>query len=220
MASCRPCWDLASGEGVDVLIVGSGPIGSAFARTLVEQRPGTRVLLVDAGPQLTPVPGVHVKNIADEDERLRAQIRSQGPGFEEALAEVTARVRASRWNRRASSPGQLIRSEVHDSTLFDQAGGDRRACLRASGRRWSRWTACAALGLRGERGLDALEPLDDLSEISGRWGLGPSRCCSMRERATKAPVIDAVITVMKPIPSNITAAAKIWPSCVVGTSSP
>ena len=51
-------------------------------------------------------------------------------------------------------------------------------------------------------------------------GSGPSRCCSLRERATNAPVIDAVITVIKPIPSNITAAAKIWPASVSGTWSP
>lgn len=73
------------------MIVGSGPVGSTFARILSEERPSARVLLVEAGPQLTPVPGVHVKNIVDEHERVTAQVRSQGPASEEAIASVSAR---------------------------------------------------------------------------------------------------------------------------------
>jgi pyranose oxidase len=45
---------------VDALIVGSGPIGSAFARRLVEA--GRKVLMVDAGAKLSDRPGEHLKN--------------------------------------------------------------------------------------------------------------------------------------------------------------
>ena len=44
----------------DVLVVGSGPIGCAFARTLVEG--GRRVIMVEAGAQHSRVPGEHLKN--------------------------------------------------------------------------------------------------------------------------------------------------------------
>ena len=64
---------------VDVLIIGSGPIGATFARVLSERAPGATILMVDVGPQLTARPGVHVKNIPDSHERTVAQIRSQGP---------------------------------------------------------------------------------------------------------------------------------------------
>ena len=44
---------------VDVLIVGSGPVGSAYARAVHERAPGARILMLEAGPQLTRRVGVH-----------------------------------------------------------------------------------------------------------------------------------------------------------------
>jgi choline dehydrogenase-like flavoprotein len=62
----------------DVVIVGSGPTGAAYARILSEQAPGRRIVVLEAGPQLADPPGLHVKNIADEDARREAQRRSEG----------------------------------------------------------------------------------------------------------------------------------------------
>jgi pyranose oxidase len=47
-------------EKVDVLIIGSGPIGCTFARYLVPK--GHKVLMVDAGAQLSRRPGENLKN--------------------------------------------------------------------------------------------------------------------------------------------------------------
>lgn len=71
-----------------VAIVGSGPIGSAYARLILEQSADTRVVMFEAGPQLTAVPGESVRNIADPDEKERAREMSQGPqagAFRETL---------------------------------------------------------------------------------------------------------------------------------------
>lgn len=66
-------------EEADVVVVGSGPTGATYARVLATRRPGTRVLLVESGPIIADPPGIHVANIADPEERARAQVASQGP---------------------------------------------------------------------------------------------------------------------------------------------
>jgi choline dehydrogenase-like flavoprotein len=66
-------------EDADVVIVGSGPTGAAYARLIAEARPETRVLVLEAGPTVTEPPGWHVANIVDPDEREHARIASQGP---------------------------------------------------------------------------------------------------------------------------------------------
>ena len=71
-----------------IAIVGSGPIGSAYARLLVEGLPDARVVMFEAGPQLTEIPGESVRNIADPAEKERAREMSQGPqagAFRESL---------------------------------------------------------------------------------------------------------------------------------------
>ena len=65
-------------SAVDVAIVGSGPNGAAYARVLSERAPGAAIAVFEVGPALTDPPGMHVKNIADLDERLVAQRRSEG----------------------------------------------------------------------------------------------------------------------------------------------
>ena len=62
-----------------VAIVGSGPIGATYARVLLESNPDIRVIMFEAGPQLTDKPGESVRNIADPEAKALARERSQGP---------------------------------------------------------------------------------------------------------------------------------------------
>ena len=71
-----------------VAIVGSGPVGSAYARVILQSHPTARVVMFEAGPQITERPGASVRNIADPDEKARARERAQGPqagAFRESL---------------------------------------------------------------------------------------------------------------------------------------
>jgi C-glycoside oxidase len=63
----------------DLLIVGSGPVGSTFARVVSERMPDGRILMLEAGPVLTDPPGLNLKNLDDPDELAHARERSQGP---------------------------------------------------------------------------------------------------------------------------------------------
>lgn len=76
-------------EQVDVLIVGSGPTGATYARTLTDLWPAAKILMVDAGPIIADPPGMHVANIRDQAAREKAQIDSQGPHRGKIYAPVT-----------------------------------------------------------------------------------------------------------------------------------
>jgi len=62
-----------------IAVVGSGPIGSAYGRILLESLPDARVILFEAGPRLTDIPGESVRNIPDPEAKEQARERSQGP---------------------------------------------------------------------------------------------------------------------------------------------
>ncbi len=66
-------------EHVDVVIVGSGPAGSTYARQICDQLPDAGVLLVEAGPVVSQPPGTHVNTITGTDARAHAKVASQGP---------------------------------------------------------------------------------------------------------------------------------------------
>ncbi|MFT4081341.1 MAG: GMC oxidoreductase [Nocardioides sp.] len=65
-------------EETDVLIVGSGPVGSAAAVEIVRRDPTARVLIVEVGPALTDPPGRNQRHLAD-DQLATVLRRLQGP---------------------------------------------------------------------------------------------------------------------------------------------
>jgi choline dehydrogenase-like flavoprotein len=58
-------------EPYDVVIVGSGPVGTAVARELADADPTLRLIVLEAGPMLGEPAGGHVRNIATAEERDR-----------------------------------------------------------------------------------------------------------------------------------------------------
>lgn len=126
----------ASQLNVDVLIVGSGPIGATFARVLSESAPTAKILMVDVGPQLTCRPGMHVKNIKDDGERLLAQTRSQGTEqYRYEMPKIWENASGKRGKERIAmlaKPGthlvspddvDLDRSEMPAAALSSNVGG-------------------------------------------------------------------------------------------------
>lgn len=62
-----------------VIVVGSGPIGSAFAKKLFELNSDVDITMFEVGPAATKPLGTHVRSLSSEEEMLAAQQASQGP---------------------------------------------------------------------------------------------------------------------------------------------
>jgi pyranose oxidase len=99
-------------QSVDVLIVGSGPIGATYARMINEKVPDARILMIDLGPRLTEKAGQHVKNIADVKERELAQVTSQG-NSKFPYKSVTVAERATAAQKGQLSIEMLARPGTH-----------------------------------------------------------------------------------------------------------
>jgi choline dehydrogenase-like flavoprotein len=83
-------------ENVDVVVVGSGPAGSAYARTVRDTWPDARILIIEAGPRLDGRMGGHVANLPAV-ERVRSEQSSQG-NARFAYAPITEAEWAARRN--------------------------------------------------------------------------------------------------------------------------
>jgi hypothetical protein len=141
---------MSAREKVDVLVVGSGPVGAAFARLVHERSPKTRILMVDSGPQLTERPGANVRNLVDPEARARAEALSQGP-------DTVAAVRTEMGERAAvqARPGtHLVRRP--DPTGSEQKGMPAAAMSTNVGGMGAHWT-CACPPPRGSERIAFLD---------------------------------------------------------------
>jgi choline dehydrogenase-like flavoprotein len=100
--------DRSAEEDLDVLIIGSGPAGSTYARTIGDALPTARILMVEVGPAIPGLRGNHTQNMTDTD-RVTAQLLTQGPdaGIERAaaLADIAPGIDPSLEFRQTILPG-------------------------------------------------------------------------------------------------------------------
>jgi choline dehydrogenase-like flavoprotein len=111
-------------EDYDVVIVGSGLIGSAYARILSERAPRLRLVMLEAGPRLTGIPGVNVRNEADPAVRARYQLASEGPQVAAdpgRRAQYSSRPGTHRVRRRL--PGTPDQDDMPDASESTNVGG-------------------------------------------------------------------------------------------------
>ncbi len=154
-------------ESVDLLIVGSGPVGATYARELLRLRPEARILLVDAGPQLTQRRGFHVRNIPDMEARAVAQVSSQGPtAF--AYETPTMAQRAEAENAAGTKRSGLLARPGTFLLENDGAGPDMPAAAMSSnvGGMGSHWT-CACPRPGGRERIDFI-PAAEWDELCVR----------------------------------------------------
>lgn len=126
-------------QAFDVVIVGSGPVGSAMARTLSDEAPDLSVLLVEAGPLVTQPPGRHVKTLDSPGEVGRAQELSQS-GHPTVSAPD---------GRIAARPGTYL---LGDGTVPADGNGLPAAAMSKNvGGMGAHWTCACPVPGEGER---------------------------------------------------------------------
>src|SRR4029453_12903780 len=111
-------------ESYDVIIVGSGLVGSAYARILAERAAHLRILMLEAGPRLTSVPGINIRNETGAAERARYQLASEGPDLAadpDHRAEYSARPGTHRVYRRLA--GSADQDDMPDASESTNVGG-------------------------------------------------------------------------------------------------
>ena len=93
-------------DAVEVVIVGSGPTGAAYARILSEEAPDATIAVFEVGPTVSDPPGAHVKNIEDPAVRAEAQERRRQRSLERRVQEIE---RERRRRSRAAKKGWRTR---------------------------------------------------------------------------------------------------------------
>jgi len=96
----------------DVLIIGSGPVGAAYARMIHDALPDVKIMMIDLGPKVSDRIGQHVKNINDPKNVEKAQILSQGPK-KEPYPMISVAERAIAAQKGDIKPEYLARAGTH-----------------------------------------------------------------------------------------------------------
>ncbi|WP_251452546.1 GMC oxidoreductase [Microbacterium sp. Marseille-Q6648] len=144
---------------VDVAIVGSGPTGAAYARILSETSPGATIAMFEVGPTVSDPPGAHVKNIADADDRARAQMRSEGPSAREGGERVGGIVKTA---QRRARPGTYL---LEDGFQVDGEDGLPVAAMSSNvGGMAAHWTGACPRPNDSER-IGFLDDTGELDEL-------------------------------------------------------
>lgn len=128
-----------SDQEFDVIIVGSGPVGSAVARTLADEAPDLRTLLLEAGPLVTEPPGRHVKTLADPLEIERAQ----------RLSQAGRSITPAKGGRIQARPGTYLLGD--GAVPADGSGLPAAAMSTNVGGMGAHWTCACPVPGEGER---------------------------------------------------------------------
>lgn len=147
---------------VDVVIVGSGPNGAAYARILSEQAPHASIAMFEVGPTVSNPPGAHVKNIEDAAARARSQSASEGPG--ERASTITDPGAAKSGERRGRAGTYLLQEGYR---VEGEDGMPVAAFSSNVGGMGAHWTAACPRPNDSER-IDFLPDLDELLDEAER----------------------------------------------------
>ncbi|MHC6219392.1 GMC oxidoreductase [Arthrobacter sp. MMS24-S77] len=173
---------------VDVLIVGSGPTGAAFAREFVEAAPQFSILMVEAGPRLTDHQGSNVRNL---DPEARSTAQAHATSWTGQTTSDTGRADG----HIAARPGTFLLRKPQAGE-DDQAGMPAAALAANVGGMGAHWT-CACPRPGGSERISFLEDRFDeafdraSAFLSVTTSAFPSTDTSRRLHAALSKLFDA-----------------------------
>ncbi|MFF0266999.1 GMC oxidoreductase [Kribbella sp. NPDC004536] len=133
-----------------VLVIGSGPNGSTYAKLLLEDLNDAvdlEVVMVEAGPIVSEPPGMNVKNITDPQAQARARELSQGRRTESGVTGIPGKV-VMEGTVTARQGTHLIGRAAEGSTGLPAAAAS--TCVGGMGVHWT----CATPRPRGSERID------------------------------------------------------------------
>lgn len=154
----------------DIVIVGSGPVGSSFARTIANLDPALGIVMIEGGPQITSPVGRHVKTIVDEDERILAQVASQGPAQYVYDTAASQPLRSGEPGERpvTARPGTFL---LGDTSVQPGEDGMPAAAMSSNvGGMGAHWTCAAPVPGDGER-VEFIDRADFDDAFAESWRL-------------------------------------------------
>lgn len=110
----------------DFIVIGSGPVGSAFARAVRERSPQATILMIEAGPRILEPPGMNVRNLSAAD-RVEPQRRSEGhlgrSADHPATAEAAVTARPGTHLVSVRPKGVSLQDDMPGAALSTNVGG-------------------------------------------------------------------------------------------------
>lgn len=175
-----------------VLIIGSGPTGSTYARRIIDADPSLSVVMVEAGPRLTEPAGMNVRNIPDPKAQLNAKLASQGPASGQsgvggipagAVAEGTVTARQGT---------HLIGANLEGSTGMPAAAG--ATCVGGQGAHWT----CATPRPEGSERIDFIDEGEWEHHIKEAEGLLHTTAGAFHDSPQAGVILDLVSAELAP----------------------
>jgi choline dehydrogenase-like flavoprotein len=125
-------------RGFDVAIIGSGMAGATYARLISDLAPGARVLVIEAGPQLSSTAGMHIRNFTSSTEREQAALRAQGPDrhAHSATSVYTPPESALGAEGRLERPGLFLLEPYTGNTSSGMPSAAMTSCVGGMGVLW------------------------------------------------------------------------------------
>lgn len=164
----------------DLVIVGSGLIGATFARIVSERRPGTRIIMVEVGPQLTRRYGAHVRSIPSAAGQAAAKQHSQGPMASWPPERMASPDAVDAEDRSLARPGTHL---VEGASAGGMPAAAMSSCVGGMGAHWT----CAVPRPRGSEVIDFIDAAElDAAFTEAERIVAASVSASIRSEATEA----------------------------------